>query len=244
MMKIICVTLLAILGYAAPAQANPVVADISNYQIDIDARFIGTKLFLFGTRNEGGDVVVVIRGPKRDFTVRRKERTAGMWINRRYVEFTGVPEFYALASSRPLETITHPRLMRTLGIGTNHLFTVQKKSSRKLKSSEFSDAFLSGKQKNHLYNIPSELEFMGDTLFKTTFEFPDTIPKGSYTAEVYLMKSDQLLGMQSLPITVRKIGLDGTLSSLAHDHSAFYGIIAIMLALGAGWSANRIFQKI
>jgi hypothetical protein len=48
-----------------PAVASPVVADMSNYEITMDSNFNGTRLFMFGARNESGDVIAVIRGPEK-----------------------------------------------------------------------------------------------------------------------------------------------------------------------------------
>lgn len=225
------------------ANATPVVADLSNYRIDIDARFIGTRLFLFGSRNGNGDVVVVIRGPNREFTVRRKERILGMWINRKYVTFEPAPDFYAMASSRPMDALEHNNLMMKLGIGNNTLLKVKDVASRKLDVADFEEALLSYQSKRRLYRDVSKLQFMGDSLFKATFEFPDTISRGDYIAEIYLLQNDQLIGMQSIPIVVSKTGFDGAISSLAHDAPWLYGIIAISLALGSGWVANRAFSK-
>lgn len=236
--------LLLFLVLPMPAVAVPIVSDISNYRIDIDARFVGTRLFLFGSRNESGDVVVVVRGPMQDYTVRRKERVAGMWVNRKYIRYKGLPDFYAIASSKPLAELQHPKLAELLKIGESHLFEIEKKASRKLKSIEFERALLKHKAQKQLYHTSGELSFMGDTLFKTVFTFPDTITKGNYTAEVYLLKDDQLVGMQVLPIAVRGVGLDSAVSSLAHDHPILYGLLAIALAFGAGWLANRLFKKV
>ncbi len=84
-----------------PALAvTPIVADISNYRIDIDSGFNGTRIFLFGARNDNGDVVVVVRGPRKDFMVRKKEQIMGIWMNRERMKFFNVPDFYAIIGSK------------------------------------------------------------------------------------------------------------------------------------------------
>ena len=226
------------------AATTPIVADLSNYRIDIDARFIGTRLFLFGSRNENGDIVVVVRGPHQKYTVRRKERVLGMWVNRHYVTFNATPEFFALSSSRPLESLSHPNLIKQLNIDPANLLTVDKVSSHNLDIEQFKTAFLDSQHDQLLYNDPTELQFMGESLFKTTLHFPDIIPKGNYTAEVYLLQDDTLIATQSIPIVVRKVGLDGMITTLAHELPWLYGIIAILVALSAGWIANRVFQRL
>src|SRR5271155_5038835 len=83
------------------ASAKPLVADLSQYRIEIDSSFTGTRLLLFGSRNDIGDIVIVVRGPERKFTVRRKERIAGVWMNHRERHFDDVPAYYAIATSKP-----------------------------------------------------------------------------------------------------------------------------------------------
>ena len=77
----------------APALAMPLVGDLSNYRIDIDSSFNGTRIFLFGVRNDIGDIVVVVRGPRKDYIVRKKEEIAGVWVNGERMKFYGVPDF-------------------------------------------------------------------------------------------------------------------------------------------------------
>src|SRR5690348_293467 len=109
--------------FPLPALATPLVGDLSNYRIDIDSSFNGTRIFLFGARNDNGDIVVVIRGPYKNYLVRKKEQIGGIWINRDRMKFYHVPDFYALASSKPLDDIGQSPVFRQLGIGIVNLLT-------------------------------------------------------------------------------------------------------------------------
>lgn len=227
-----------------PASATPVVADLSNYAVAMDANFIGTRLFLFGARADAGDVVVVVRGPSRNFLVRKKEKIAGLWVNRDRAKFFGVPDFYALASSRPLADIGSAALWRSLGIGETALLSSIGMPQDAGEQAEFTRAFLQYQYKRRLYReAPAVLDFMGETLFKTAVDFPDTIPPGRYTAEIYLISAGEVAGMQSIPIRVVKSGVDAFVYNYAHNFPALYGISAIVIALCAGWFAGRLFEK-
>jgi uncharacterized protein (TIGR02186 family) len=238
------ILLIALLMLPLPALATPLIADLSNYRIDMDASFNGTRMFLFGARNETGDIVVVIRGPLKNFIVRKKEPIAGIWINRERMRFWNVPDFYAIASSKPLEAIEKDIVFRQLGIGQQYLLT--RPASPKLQTNfdEFSQAFLNHQYRQRLYmKDAGSVQFMGETLFKTTITFPDNIPPGHYTAEIYLISDGEVVGMQSTPINVVKTGLDAFLYDYAHRSPALYGITAIIMALAAGWFAGRLFEK-
>jgi hypothetical protein len=44
-------------------------------------------------------------------------------------------------------------------------------------------------------------------------------------------------------LQVHKVGLEAEIFSFAHDHALIYGLLAILIAVVAGWSANAVFKK-
>ncbi len=226
--------LFLVMGFAMPAHAAPIIADISNHDITIHTSFSGANLMVFGARNDPGDIVIVIRGPERNIMVRKKERVMGMWVNRFEEEFLGQPTFYRIASSRALENVRQQRLFQPLAI---------------LPPQEPTDnTFLTALRKQLIENRyyggeVTPVEFMGSTLFKAEFTFPDNMPRGSYTAEAYLFTDGRLSGMQSTPIHVYKVGTDAALYDAAQHHGFFYGLFSILLAVGFGIGANRLFKR-
>ena len=66
---------------AGPASAAPPVVDLDDHLVAITTGFSGTEVLLFGTVDEPGDVVVVVRGPTRPIRMFRKSRIAGIWVN-------------------------------------------------------------------------------------------------------------------------------------------------------------------
>lgn len=227
------------------AHAVPVVADLSNYRIFIDSGFNGTRVFLFGTRNDTGDIVIAVRGPQKDYIVRKKEQVAGIWVNGDRMKFFNVPNFYALASSRPLDEIEQANIFRQLGIGMTNLLVPPPNPKWHEKFNEFSQAFLNYQKDHKLYSTdPDNIQFMAETLFKAIIYFPDNIPAGDYTAEIYLLSDGEISGMQSIPIKIVKSGLDAFLYEHAHRRPILYGITAVVLALSIGWFTGRLFEKI
>jgi uncharacterized protein (TIGR02186 family) len=230
--------------FSLPALATPLVGDLSNYRIDIDSGFNGTRIFLFGARNDNGDIVVVVRGPEKNYMLRRKEKVAGIWINRDRMKLFGMPDFYVIAASQPIASIPQSAAFRRLGIGQENLFSPPADPALVANFNQFAAAFLRHQQERQLYMAsPEPVTFMGETLFKTTLVFPDNIPSGNYTAEIYLLSDGEVVGMQSTPIKVTKSGMDAFLYNYAHEHPVLYGISAVVLALGIGWFAGRAFEK-
>src|SRR2546423_1125025 len=84
---------------AGPARSPSPVAALTTHLIAITTGFTGAAVVLFGATDGPGDIVVTVRGPDREVTVRRKERVAGIWVNTQQMSFARVPSFYALAAS-------------------------------------------------------------------------------------------------------------------------------------------------
>lgn len=227
---------------SAPASAAPLLADLSNYQITMNSTFNGTKIFVFGTRNEAGDVIVVVRGPTKNYIVRKKKEVAGLWVNATRVKLYRTPDFYAIASSKPLGELTYSKTLEQLAISQKFLFSAPLNVAP---YKEFTDAFIAYQQRRHLYNTEQmPITFMGETLFKTVIDFPDNIPPGTYNAEIYLLKDNAIVGTHIIPVTVSKIGVDAFIYNYAHHHPFWYGITAVVLALSAGWFAGRLFERV
>ncbi len=226
------------------SSARPLIADLSLRQIEIDSGFAGTDILLFGARNDPGDIVVVIRGPETSYVIRKKQRVAGVWANKKQQVFRDANGFYVVAASRTLEDIQNDYLLKSLriGIGTE---IVPDLEVHKEYEEEFKEAFLKRKHKEHLY-VPEikEISMIGDTLFRTVIRFPENIMRGVYTAEIYLFSDGQLSGIQSTPIIVEKKGFDAFVYDVAYKHPLTYGIVAVTIALLAGWIAGLVFRRV
>lgn len=231
------------LAAAAPlVMAKPLVADLSSDEIGITADFSGTELLLFGAIEGAGDIVVVVRGPKRREVVRRKGRIVGVWINTDSLAFDNVPAFYRIATTRPLEEIAPAAELDRLELGEGRLRIAAPGAAARVR--EFHDALLRNKRRLGLYGgAPGRVAVLEGRLFRTTVTFPATVPTGRYTVEVYLFRAGRLIGTATKPLTVRKAGIEAQIFDFAYQHAAWYGIIAIVIALMAGWSAGMVFRK-
>ena len=229
------------------AEAKPLVADLSTYRVSITSDFRGTRIFLFGARGTTGQVVVAVRGPKANFLVRKKERVLGMWLVREQVKFLQVPQYYALYSTAPLDFITAPELRRSLelGLGALDMPTEQVKEMKPAEIEKFREQLRNVQSSQMLYSEQrNPVRFIGETLFKADLLFPDSILPGDYIADVYLIDGAGIAASQSVPIRVRKRGLEAFLSRAAHENPLSYGLSAVLIAALAGWSAHRLFRRL
>lgn len=233
---------------AVPARAaEPLVADLSRHLVAITTGFAGTDVLLFGAVEDtasGGDVVVVVRGPNRAEIVRRKAHAAGIWLNSGLAEVRDAPSFYRVAAARPLAEIASPAVLERHQIGLAALDLDIRPRDDAADVGQYRDALIRLKQAEGLYGSHvQDIDFLGNRLFRTEVHFPANVPVGTYLVEVYLVVSGQVVSAQTTPLVVSKIGLGADVFDFAHQQAAAYGIIAILLAAGAGWAAAAIFRK-
>lgn len=235
-----CIAMIA--AAAGPVRAQPLVFDLSSHLVAITTGFSGTEMLLFGATEGEGDVVVILRGPDSETVVRRKSRVAGIWINTDSVAFTNAPTFYRVASSRPLDEITTPALRQRHQIGLENLRLTA--AAQRPDIDVFRAGLIRNKERRDLYSSEvGRVAFLGPRLFRTRVELPANVPPGAYTAEVLLLRNRQVVAAQTTPMFVSKIGVGAEVYDFAHRYAAVYGILAIAVAVLAGWGAGVAFRK-
>lgn len=239
---------IAILALAAPGFGQtPLIADLSEHQIQITTGFVGTDVLLFGTVEPGSNVVVVVRGPEEQTSVWRKARFAGIWVNEQQVIFERVPSFYAVRSSAPLEEIARESTRMRHGMGAEFLRLRPAAEDRDVAETvvaTFRRALIRNKERQGLFATEGEqITFLGGQLFRTRLHFPANVPTGFYDVEVFMLQEGRVVHAQTTPLIVRKAGLGADVFFFAHNYSAVYGVLAVLLAIAAGVLAAFVFRK-
>jgi uncharacterized protein (TIGR02186 family) len=238
--------LLLLLSVPAMA-AEDIVSGLSQDQIEINSSYTGTDIVVFGTIERpagaaGRDIVVVVRGPDTQITVRRRDRFAGVWVNRDSARFQGMPAFYFLASSRPLSAIATPEILSRHGLGAPHL---QPSAIITHHDPEpFREAAIRQLEAQGLYtDAPGSIDFHSESLFKTVVPIPAGVARGQYNVEVYLFRDGDVVSVQSTPFFIDQIGLERRIYNFAHDSPFYYGLFAIFMALLFGWAASVLMRR-
>ncbi len=229
---------------AVPALAQTVVADLSSHKIAISSGFTGTEVLLFGTHDGDGDVVVVLRGPEEAVVVRRKARTAGMWLNREEVTFAAAPGYYAVAASRPLAEIADADLFAEHRIGFENVHLAPSFEGSASELDEFRAALPRILERQGLVRAGvAQIGRVGKRLFRTTFSFPANVPTGLFHADIYLFEDGVLLSKRTRALQVSKSGFGATMFGFSRQQPVLYGLLAVAVALMAGWLAGVVFRK-
>jgi uncharacterized protein (TIGR02186 family) len=227
------------------ASASPLVADLSEDLIAITTGFTGTEVLLFGATAGVGDIIVVVRAPESQVVVRRKARVGGVWINADRLTFEKVPGFYHVAASRPLADLLPETVLAREQIGAENITLRPVNSASEKEINAFSAALIRNKQRGGLFNTElGEIKIQESRLFRTQVEFPSSVPTGVYTATVYLVADGVVIDRTDTQLQVRKTGFEATVFEFANQQAAIYGLIAILIALAAGWFAGIVFRNV
>lgn len=227
------------------AAEESLVVDLSTHNIEIDSRFTGEEVIMFGATKSAGDVVVVVRGPSGPVAVRRKERWAGFWFNEETIEFADVPLYYAYAASAPVERILPEALRKERQIGVEQLKLMPRTAAGEETIRVSRDALVRERVRHALYTEQAGvITFIDANLFRVSLDFPASIPTGPYQVDVLLVDRGRIIAERTTPLVVTKIGAAAQLFDFAHRQAAAYAAIAIAAALLAGWLGYIVFRKV
>ncbi len=245
--------LLMLMVAALPLRAEEIVADLSQDRISISTNFDGSEILIFGAikrdrpepAGQRMDVIVTVAGPRRDVTVRRKERRFGIWMNVDSVEALGVPSFYAVASTGPLVQALLPDEDEEWSITTARALTAPGAATMSRDDPDFLDALIRVKTAADAYGTAdASVTVEGATLFSTVIALPSDLTEGNYNTRIFLTRDGEVVDSYGTSIFVHKVGLERWIYALAHDQPVLYGLLSLFIAIAAGWGASAVFRML
>jgi len=246
---------LAFQVFAFASSPDLIEAGASQNHFYIEPSYDGTSIALFGSvdsdrlKSEPFDVAITIHGPNRPATVWKKARRAGLWINTQSLTFEGVPNYYAVLSTKPLEDMVLPNVRYDHEIGIAALefpVTASPRSNAPIvRTQEFREALINLKRGSGLFveDNQAAIEFLGARLFRAKLFLPPAAGPGLYRVNFYVLQKGAVLGEASARIRLNKIGIEARLSSAAIDHPWLYGVLAVILAAAVGGGASLVFRR-
>ncbi|WP_176596153.1 MULTISPECIES: TIGR02186 family protein [Sphingobium] len=229
------------------------VPDVSQRDVEIQYSFTGADLLLFGAivypdgrrPTKPADIMVVLKGPDQSITMREKQKVAGIWVNADSARFRSAPSFYAIASSRPIGKVVDERTAAIYEMGVDKL----QLSPSSLNDSEELDRFQKGlidlRERAGLYvEQQGTVEITDGVLYRARLPLSARVIVGDYTAETFLVQDGRVVAAAVRDITIRKSGFERFMAVAAEQWPFFYGLVAMILAVGMGWAAGAIAKRI
>ncbi len=245
--------LLILLAAALPGRAEEIVSGMSTTRVAIDAQFEGTSILIYGTaaREEKPpswpllQVIVTVEGPVQPITVRRKERVAGIWVNRGWVAFDDAPSFYAVMTTGPFDQVLSEEEDIKYGVSIPREIGGVRLGAGSGLATEYLEALQRIRGANGTYRLAAEsILLLQQSLFRTEVSLPANLIEGEYTVRIFLTRGGTVVDMQESRITVEKAGLERFLYRMAMDQPLLYGVIALLLAALAGLAASELFRRL
>jgi uncharacterized protein (TIGR02186 family) len=236
-----------------PEAQQKVVTAASKNLVEIGLSYHGDEIHFFGVSPvRDCDLIIRLTAEKsEEVKLSVKGRVGPFWMSVKQYDVTDAPFMYKIHSTKPIEQIVSPETAQELELG---YVAVQKKMKLHLARGEAAPddpakvfkGLVKIKEDANLYNIiadPKRLEITEGRLFKHYFRFPPAATEGRYVVESFAFKEGQLLGYGKDVIQIKKVGLEHWLTEMSQNQPVFFGIMAVLIALGAGLLVGMIFKK-
>lgn len=234
------------------AQAQGLVFGTSDPAISIHSSFSGQTVTFFGNvePSEDGalpsgsyDIVVVVRGPVEERVVRRKARQFGLMLNADHALFAGLPSFYRVLSSRPLDTILDEETIDSRNLSLEQL-AANALSETSGDAERFEEELVRLMTRANLYRAdPRGVTFLSPTFFSARTVLPANVPNGIFLAQVFVVQDGQIVAERAQRFFVQKSGFERFLGEAAVSQPLLYGLATVFLALFTGWMGGVLFRR-
>ena len=245
--------LAALLGGAEPANAQRVIASLSNHRVKVSSSFAGADLVLFGTietstpRRGGYDLVATIIGPRENAVTFRKDRVLGVWLNVDSREFENVPSYLAVLSNRDLGAIANADTRRRLQLGLEN-FPLTQRAAVTIADAGPDDpfrlAFLRINEQRRLYReVMNGIIFQSPILYRAEIPLPPWVSIGSYEVDVRLFADGAMIARAPTAFEIYKDNFEQFITTSARIHGLWFGLATALMTLAVGWLGSVVFRR-
>jgi uncharacterized protein (TIGR02186 family) len=236
-----------------PETQPKVITSASKNVVEIGLSYSGDRIFFFGVNPvPGADLVIRLTAEKEE-TIRLsvKGRVGPFWMSVKQYEVTGAPFIYKIHATKPLDQIISKETAKKLELGFDAVRSRMKMHLIRGKTAPEDEAIvwqglLKIKERANLYNLvedPKRLEISEGKLFKHYFRFPPAATEGRYQVESFCFVKGELVGYGKDIIEIKKVGLENWLTQTSKNQPVFFGIMAVIIAVGAGLLVGVLFGK-
>ncbi len=229
------------------------VPEISQHEVQVRQGFTGADLLLFGAilTPEGAraaqdyDIVVVLEGPVRSIVVREKQKVAGVWVNASSNQFRSAPSYFAIASSRPIKQIVDDKTAAIYELGLEWLQLSPIGVIDPAQQRRFSSGLVDFMQRQGLYQQnEGAVKISGQVLYQARLSLPSQVQTGTYTAETFAVYRGKVVASAITRVSVTKEGFERYVAVNAERNGLIYGLFVVIVSVGMGWIAGRLFALV
>ena len=220
--------------------------DLSEKEIEIKTDFRGKEIIIFGTFEEGEDIIILIQGPKKDTKIMKKERILGFWFNTKKVIYQNLPSLFFISSSAPIKNILKSDMIIKEKLYFDELLVnniIQKDFIEKKNLENWNANLIKIKKNNQLFK-EHIFETIENKLFQTRIFFPTNSIPGQYNVSIYQIKDFAIINKKNKTINIKKSGIGEKVFEFANKQPAAYGLFSIIFAVLSGLIAATLFRRL
>jgi hypothetical protein len=244
-LKVAGLYLVMLLAGGLPAWAAPNLT-LSPATVQIGTFFRGRTVKIKGTIPAGAQAVLEVRGTNADEHLMRKGRRGGLWMNVGEIVVHDAPSLYlVMSTSKALLTQAPPDA--TWG------YQALKKDIRfsgrieAAEQEEFLGQFFQLKESDQVYaTFPGALKITaaagGESALTAAFPVPTNTKPGTYKVCLSVIQDGKVVDRTLTDLTVEMVSFPALMASLAYQHGATYGVVAVIIAIITGFAMGFLFK--
>jgi hypothetical protein len=243
----LCVSLALIIGLASCPSAAAEDIRVTPQSIAITTFFQGAPVSFYGRIPKGSAAVLELRGPEHDEHLMRKGRRMRLWMNVGELQIQKAPSVYlCMSTDRDVLSGSDKGTMWGYEALRQHVHLSGELSSGE--SAEFFKQFVKLKESEGLYGIfPASLSVKegteGYSNVEGRLDLPGSMPPGDYEIHLYGVQGKQVASNAAGTLQIAATGFPALLDDLAMQHSLTYGILAVVIAIVAGFAMGYFFTS-
>jgi uncharacterized protein (TIGR02186 family) len=226
-----------------------ITSNVSPDTISVNSFYRGSKVTITGETDAGNEIIIKVSSPEVKAHLRKKGKAGGvLWMNVGELEFNPASDVYFIYSTKDIKEILSEKEQDKYSIGYDafkRLVEVSPVSGESEKERWIAE-FIRFKEKGHIYGVfQGKIETMtigSKITYNLTEGWPYEAPPMEYKISVYAVKDGAVTDSTEESLVVEKTGILKFLSDMAFNHEIIYGIIAIIIAVVAGFIVSLLFK--
>jgi uncharacterized protein (TIGR02186 family) len=240
----------AVAMVTVPVAARALTCEVTPAKVPITLSYHGARLTITGQSALNDELVLKVSTPPTDTEMKYQGKAGGLfWMKKGSMEFKGVPVVYLVNSTARLDLILGEAERQQHQLGYDAMakdVTVADGKGQPVERKWFEE-FIRFKEKEMVYSIQegtiTRKQGEKGNAFEVVVDWPYQAPPGVYNVEVMAVNAGRVVDKAATTFEVERVGITAALSKMAVDQAALYGIMAVVIAMMAGFAVGAIFKK-
>jgi len=225
-------------GGAGEGRAGAVRIELEPEVVEVTPFYGGAVIEVRGTVPSCEGVVLKVVGEKKNISFDVKGRVGLLWLTVGKAEVSNVPALYCLAASSDIAGLCDDELRAELGLGLASVADAMEVRADGPAAEDIPRRVVELMVRKGAYRTDLPLELQpsegGDSSVRARVPIDSAVPAGEYAAVLYCISQGRLVAEARSEFRIVRSGLMGFMADLAAGRPAEYGLLSVLVAMGAG----------